>query len=190
MCLDQEDLDWLDSNIEADDFDSRYHSVYIVVNYLNDKIYIGKELTKEPFNRRYMGSGKIVKQAIKKYGKQNFGKIPIFLAKDADAANRLEKEVISRCKKMGLVLYNLASGGDGGNTRKYMTPQQYDKYINALTEAQNRPDLKKHRSRIAQEQYTPEIKAKIGSASKQRMQDENWKNLWYEKRFKKPRIVK
>ena len=47
------------------DSNGYYHLIYMVVNKINNKIYIGKHTTKNPHDS-YMGSGKTLKAAIKK----------------------------------------------------------------------------------------------------------------------------
>lgn len=46
--------------------------IYLTKNIVNNKMYIGKDSKSDP---KYLGSGTILKQAIKKYGKDNFEKI-------------------------------------------------------------------------------------------------------------------
>jgi len=53
--------------------DGRYHYVYKVTNTINNKIYIGKHTTKI-LSDNYMGSGKRLHIAKRKYGKENFTK--------------------------------------------------------------------------------------------------------------------
>ena len=50
-----------------------YYLVYQLTNLVNDKIYIGCHMTKD-VNDGYMGSGKRIGYAIKKYGIENFKK--------------------------------------------------------------------------------------------------------------------
>ena len=48
-----------------------YYTIYKITNLINDKIYIGQHTT-ENLVDSYMGSGRNIKYAIKKYGKQHF----------------------------------------------------------------------------------------------------------------------
>lgn len=45
--------------------------IYLTTNLINGKKYIGKDINNNP---KYLGSGSILKKAIKKYGKENFKK--------------------------------------------------------------------------------------------------------------------
>ena len=48
-----------------------YHTIYVTTNKINGKKYIGKHQTSD-LNDNYLGSGILLKQAIKKYGKKKF----------------------------------------------------------------------------------------------------------------------
>lgn len=51
--------------------------IYKITNLINGKSYIGKKKHKEsdtPLEESYMGSGRLIKEAIAKYGKDNFKK--------------------------------------------------------------------------------------------------------------------
>jgi len=54
-----------------------YGYIYKTTNILNNKIYIGKKESSS-FVETYYGSGTVLKQAIKKYGQENF-KIEILI---------------------------------------------------------------------------------------------------------------
>lgn len=88
--------------------------IYKTTNTINNKIYIGKDCKNKP---NYLGSGKILLIAIKKYGKQNFKKEIIDIA--ATQVELQQKEIYwidfykSRDKNIG---YNICVGGEGGDT--------------------------------------------------------------------------
>lgn len=48
-----------------------YGYIYKTTNLINNKIYIGQHKS-DRFDESYFGSGKLLKQAIQKYGKENF----------------------------------------------------------------------------------------------------------------------
>jgi hypothetical protein len=89
--------------------------IYKTINLVNNKIYIGQD---SHDNSEYLGSGKILKKAIKKYGKENFKKkILEDNIRSKKELNEREKYWISfynsTDKDIG---YNIAKGGDGGDT--------------------------------------------------------------------------
>ena len=57
-----------------------YYTIYLIRNNINNKQYIGQHTTKD-LNDNYMGSGKIIKQAFQKYGKENFTKTILFFVR-------------------------------------------------------------------------------------------------------------
>lgn len=85
--------------------------IYKIINLVNGKIYIGQK--KGAFDINYLGSGKIIKQAVKKYEKNNF-KIE-FLANTMDKkqSNELEIYYIYTYRRIygNGKLYNIAKGG-------------------------------------------------------------------------------
>jgi hypothetical protein len=90
--------------------------IYKTTNLINGKIYIGKEKRNDP---EYYGSGKILKEAIKKYGKENFQKDILIICDSNQELNEQEKFWISyfrSLKNKGYELYNISSGGDWGDT--------------------------------------------------------------------------
>ena len=85
-----------------------YFTVYKITNNINGKFYIGKHQTTD-LNDGYMGSGKLLLQAISKYGKENFTKEILFIFETEEEMNTKEKELVVINEKS----YNLCDGGNG-----------------------------------------------------------------------------
>lgn len=93
-----------------------YGYIYLIINKVNGHTYVGKhESSKEWFEDKYPGSGKLLKPAYKKYGIENFEKFFIQYCYDKESLNAAEKFWIAEYKSRGKAEYNIAKGGDGGN---------------------------------------------------------------------------
>ncbi len=90
------------------------HYVYEIKNIIDDKIYVGKHST-ENIDDGYMGSGKLLNRAIRKYGIENFRKTIIKHFKTAEEAFEFEKQLVNEEFIKDARTYNLAMGGKGGN---------------------------------------------------------------------------
>ena len=92
----------------------KYYFIYITTNNINNKKYIGQHST-DNINDGYLGSGKHLLEAIKKYGKENFSRKILIFAKDKDELNKLEWFYINRVNAtINREYYNISEGG-GGN---------------------------------------------------------------------------
>jgi hypothetical protein len=91
-----------------------FYTIYKTTNLINNKFYIGKHQTANP-NDSYYGSGKAIKEAILKYGKENFQKEILFIFQTEEEMNAKERELITEefvnCKDT----YNMGVGGEGGS---------------------------------------------------------------------------
>ena len=85
------------------------YTVYKTVNLVNGKFYIGVHKTDNPYDD-YLGSGKLIKSAIKKYGISNFKKEIIAIFDSKADAYQLESELLV----LGEASYNLKAGCYGG----------------------------------------------------------------------------
>lgn len=90
-----------------------HFTVYQITNKINGKIYIGKHQTKD-LNDSYMGSGKMLKRAQKKYGIENFSKEILFNFGYEELMNAKEAELVTEDFCLREDTYNLCSGGQGG----------------------------------------------------------------------------
>ncbi len=86
------------------------YTIYKTTNIVNGKFYIGKHQTKD-LNDGYLGSGKLLKRAITKYGVDNFHKEILLICKDEAHMNLLESILVVPDPEIN---YNLCEGGKGG----------------------------------------------------------------------------
>ena len=89
--------------------------IYKITNKINGKIYVGRHKTykNESFDK-YWGSGKLIKQAIKKYGIENFTKEIIEECSKDNVAEREMFWIDKLNARDGN--YNLSAGGPGGDS--------------------------------------------------------------------------
>jgi group I intron endonuclease len=90
-----------------------YYTIYEIKNNINDKIYVGKHQT-AVINDRYFGSGIVLKEAIKKYGKENFTKTVLYVFETEEEMNSKEKEIVTEEFIYRKDTYNIGVGGKGG----------------------------------------------------------------------------
>lgn len=88
----------------------KYFTIYKVTNLTNGKYYIGKHITNNP-DDSYMGSGRAIQNAIKKYGKENFKKEILRICADEKEMNLIEETLVDYKDEMS---YNMTIGGKGG----------------------------------------------------------------------------
>ena len=85
--------------------------VYLTINLINGKKYIGKDSNNNP---SYLGSGVYLKKAIEKYGKENFKKIILEKVEDISQLNEREEFWIKKFKAdKSLEFYNISEKGKG-----------------------------------------------------------------------------
>jgi hypothetical protein len=86
---------------------------YQIINTINSKIYIGKHQTND-IDDGYMGSGKNLKRAIKKYGIENFVKEVVYVFDSEEEMNYKEAELVTEEFCLREDTYNICVGGQGG----------------------------------------------------------------------------
>lgn len=88
------------------------YTIYKTTNTSNGKIYIGCHRT-ENLNDDYIGSGKALKYAISKYGKNSFVKEIMFVFHTEDEMLQKEREIVNEQFIKRTDVYNLKLGGEG-----------------------------------------------------------------------------
>jgi len=91
-----------------------FHIIYKTTNLINGKIYIGAHST-SVLNDGYLGSGKYLKRAIKKYGIENFKREILHLFNTKEEMFSKEREIVTVDFIEENNTYNLKIGGSGGN---------------------------------------------------------------------------
>lgn len=86
--------------------------VYKTINIINNRYYIGVHRTKN-INDKYLGSGVLLKTAIKKYGRENFKKEILEIFDSYEEAFNKEREIVTLELIEEGECYNLHCGGDG-----------------------------------------------------------------------------
>ena len=97
--------------------------IYKTTNLINGKFYIGQDSKNDPL---YLGSGKLLHKAIKKYGIGNFRKDILEHCVSKRELNEREIFWITELNP----IYNIAKGGSGGDT--ITNHPEYDKIIDKL----------------------------------------------------------
>lgn len=118
---------------------SFYGIIYKTTNLINGNFYIGKTIRKGRKLEIYLGSGRILRKAILKYGSHSFEKEVLWTCDNEDQLNRMERLWI----KLLSPNYNIAEGGEGGNTSFYSLEEKILKYEKSSYTWQHRPIEKK-----------------------------------------------
>ena len=137
-----------------------YGYIYLTTNTVNNKKYIGQHLGE--FTTEYLGSGKILKKALNKYGKENFTVTLLDIANSKEELDNLEKKYIEEYNALYEDnFYNIHEGGTGGNTKQGYSFDEYKNYIskeskshkgiknNVNNSKENNPMYNKHQSELS-----------------------------------------
>lgn len=88
-----------------------YGYIYKTTNLINNKIYVGQHKA-TTFDKSYYGSGKLLKDAIKKYGIENFNCEVLEWCETVDELNACEQKHIAQEKSKSIYgNYNMSDGG-------------------------------------------------------------------------------
>lgn len=138
------------------------HTIYQTTNLLDGKIYIGKHSCKcNPCS--YLGSGKILRAAIKKYGTENFEKKILFIFDTETEMNSKEAELVNEDFVQRSDTYNICFGGQGG----FGYINQYKLSVDIVEQHRRNPDLLGKMSTSSKEAIARLLET-----------DENFKNRW------------
>lgn len=160
-----------------------YGYIYITTNLINKHQYLGKHKWSQPcIDSRYYGSGMLLQEALRKYGKSSFVVEIIDWANTKDELNQLEKYYIQHLRECGVELYyNISIGGDGGSHYyDSLTQEQRTELGRRISEGRlNMPEDKKA---IFREKLSKLASTRIGN------KNPNYGNRWSEEQKKQASV--
>lgn len=166
--------------------EKKHNYFYKIINLINGKYYYGiRSVDKLPDNF-YMGSGKNIKKAIRKYGRENFVKEIIADYSTRHEVNEHERLVVTMELVLNENCYNLKTGGDNKFTFKHS--EESKQKISEIQTGRSNFKLKgrkltdehKHKIKMAKlnNPLSNESRQKIANAVKNRkISDETRKKL-------------
>lgn len=159
--------------------------IYKTTNLINNKIYIGQHVATE-FDKYYKGSGVLLTNAFKKYGKENFECIlleAVETKEDLDAREAYWITTLnSRDKSIG---YNITAGGEGTigyqHTEEAKKKMSVAKKGKSLTEAHKKAIGLASRGRKMSEESKAKLRAtnsgrKVTEEARQKMHEAHQRN--------------
>lgn len=170
----------IDENVIYAEVRDPYGFIYITTNLVNGMCYLGQK----KFDRKwkaYLGSGKVFKNAIKKYGKENFSRNIIYICYSADELNQVEYDLsIFFDVVESDDWYNLVYGG--GTTAGLVMSEEVCAHLSEIRKKNHElhPEFGEHHSKMMIEFYKehPEAKEDMSERSKQL-----WQNPEYVKKM-------
>lgn len=130
--------------------------IYKTTNKLDGKYYIGCHCTTDE-NDEYLGSGKHLVSAIKKYGKDNFVKEILHIFENKQDMFDKERELVNEEFVKNPITYNLKLGGSGGNSG----------IVGAFTG-------RKHSENTKEKQRQASLKQIFSTDTRKKLSENNW----------------
>lgn len=155
--------------------------IYLIVNKVNGKTYVGqRKSSKEWYEDKYMGSGKLLGLAKKKYGIENFEKFLIQHCYSKEETDKAEKFWIAEYRRRGKAEYNLANGGVGGNGKANKGKHHSDETKRKMSETRKgkpSPLKGKHISEAHKRKISEYLKGKPSRTKGKHFSEESKKRM-------------
>ena len=166
--LDNEDIYYIEienvlNNID-DDIMDKYYAIYKITNLKNDKIYVGFHTIDgcgiktdyigvgSIFKDGYMGSGKLIKSAIEKYGPESFCQEILKVFDNKKEAEEYEKTIVNKDFTLDKTTYNLSLGGNVcilyGENCGFYGKKHTSESLQKIQETRNKNGLPTYQSKI------------------------------------------
>ena len=149
-----------------------FHYIYHITNQNNGKYYIGKRSFiggSLEDDSNYLGSGTLIKRAVRKHGKGAFTKKVLSTHRTLRALNREEQRVVTLEIISDPKCYNIALGGNGGNLGPAVQAR-----LNRIVKS------RRYRQRMSEIINEPAKKKQIADSIRRTMSDPEWKRKFSE----------
>lgn len=111
-----------------------YNCIYLYVNNVNDKKYVGKAKDLQKRHEGHLHRKLAIDFAIRKYGMDNFTLYVVKFDLSEEEMNMWEQHYIQKYNSYEYG-YNFTYGGTGGNTQTKWTEQRKDEFRKKMSEA-------------------------------------------------------
>ena len=133
-----------------------YFFIYKTTNTITGEYYLGKHQTKN-LNDGYLGSGIVLKNKIKKYGKEAFIREILYFCEDEESLNALEQVIVNEEIVIDKNSYNLTTGGKGGCIALFKENPKYESIIEKFR-IRRQADRSKYQQRALERHKNPLLK--------------------------------
>ena len=164
-----------------------YGFIYITTNMVNGKRYLGQKSFDE-WNKwkTYLGSGKVFKNALKAYGKENFSRNIVCFCYSEEELNKVEYDLSVFLNVVeNQDWYNLEYGGNGCSG--YHHTEETKKYLSEIFSGENHPWYGRHHSKESKRKMSESHKG-TEPANKGKQATEETKQKLREARKNRPPI--
>ena len=151
--------------------ETKYNLIYKTTNLINNKIYVGVHCT-DDIDDTYLGSGKLIIKAIKKYGKENFKREILYEFGSAELAFWYESYLVDHDFINREDTYNVAIGGGLPFTGRKHSEESKEQMSNSrkglVPWNKGKHHTKETKEKISSYRHTEEQKLKMSNALKGR----------------------
>jgi group I intron endonuclease len=163
---------FFDESTSSQNEEKIYYILYQTTNLVNQKIYVGKHVTKN-LDDGYLGSGKLLMKAINRYGIENFNRIVLLECHSLEELNQAEANLVTPEFVARDDTYNIALGGGGGWYHVNIDDRPDNKFRGRSHSNESKQKIsQKMRGRkypYKKRDLTEEARKKIGEASRKRL---------------------
>lgn len=141
-----------------------YGYIYKTTNLIDGKIYIGQKKSPKFLGNKYLGSGRVLKQAISKYGKDNF---KVELIEEIDCLEKMDEREIYWIAQYNATDREIGyNRSEGGNVNRTMVGENNPFYGKHHSE-ESRKKMSEHNSLyMLGKHHSEETKKKISDGNR------------------------